>query len=1208
MDNPVDREKDEAINRILYGEGGASAKERLEERRKKRKETDPHAPSTRSLFSREPVRQERAAEPPIRPVPSAPQPAEEPPRRFSNEFVFGEDADTRRRRMAQPPVEPAWASAPAAAPSTPSAEEAFPPIAPAAVEPVGAPAGDDTFKYKASDIEQEQFDIDKQNEKFQELLDQEFGRIRKRDDEIGDMRGFPGGADFLEEPAPSAAPGAAKQDPGAYIESRIHQSNEQFEEEMERRMRAARAVEAPAFIQKPDPSEFESILNNGPAPAPAVPPMATAPPVAPAPPAPDFEMPQSLRGPAPDFAKSGENVWHDFIHGERPVSDFQVDARAFGEQGAAFAAPAAPEERVSAASTGREFEPDEPEWLKELRELTEASDLASSPPAAAAPGPAAPAGAPQGEDSFSFVAPMADPDFPKAEENVWHDFAHGEKPETDFSLDARTFGEKPGAEAAPAVAEEVPYRPDDEAAGVNYEYEETAAEEQDPYLSGALEPEPEAEAFEEPEAFVEPEPEVLVEPEPEVLAVPEPEPEPVVLAEPEPEVFVEAEPEPEALAEPEPEVLIEPEPEPEPEPVSAWRYEPEPEAEAGPEIVTEELEEEPELELEPEPEPEPEPVSAWRYEPEPEAVEAPEIVTEAEPEPEPEPVSTWRYEPEPETEPEPEAVAEPEPEPEPEPISTWRYGPEAEAEAEPEAASGPETLVVPEPEPVSTWKYEPEAVAEPEAEAGPEAASEPETLVVPEPEPVSTWKYEPEPEAKAEPEIAAEIAAEAEAAAVPEPEPFFAKVDDSIWHDFSHGEKKETDFSLDARTFGDGAEAEEAGYKQTSAAAGVNCEFEGEPKEEDDPYLRGTLGKEPEAKAKEGDSFFPKLEGDIWEDLSRVGKAGAESEPELKPEPEPEPKLGFGAFGSHAPTQEEAAAFLSQPIRFPFEDEIPEEVAKTTVGTDTFAQADASAADDLQSQDIPTSTLSPWWQSSAKVQGKVIEADLPDLPKAEEEAAPEFQYITAPVPELDETAEAIRAGFVTSKEEAAEPEEPEVAGPVTEEIDAPTWLQPKTEDELSDADQSATNALWDTAESADGPGPQPAAQPLQPLRDVGSVEPKESPVSPLPLVAAAVPAAAVASATKTTAAATSSTSSEAALEVPSFLDATPKPKRPVKKQPVQESSAAKTTLSVVITILIILLVLVVAAIIALKFMPDSLGAYYIRDFIQTIQDKWSSGS
>jgi lipopolysaccharide/colanic/teichoic acid biosynthesis glycosyltransferase len=65
-----------------------------------------------------------------------------------------------------------------------------------------------------------------------------------------------------------------------------------------------------------------------------------------------------------------------------------------------------------------------------------------------------------------------------------------------------------------------------------------------------------------------------------------------------------------------------------------------------------------------------------------------------------------------------------------------------------------------------------------------------------------------------------------------------------------------------------------------------------------------------------------------------------------------------------------------------------------------------------------------------------------------------------------------------------------------------------------------------------------------------------------------------------------------------------------KKRPVDQrkDESKRTALSVIITILIIILVIVVACIIVLKMMPDSIGAYYIQDFIDTVQGRIGIGN
>jgi hypothetical protein len=65
--------------------------------------------------------------------------------------------------------------------------------------------------------------------------------------------------------------------------------------------------------------------------------------------------------------------------------------------------------------------------------------------------------------------------------------------------------------------------------------------------------------------------------------------------------------------------------------------------------------------------------------------------------------------------------------------------------------------------------------------------------------------------------------------------------------------------------------------------------------------------------------------------------------------------------------------------------------------------------------------------------------------------------------------------------------------------------------------------------------------------------------------------------------------------------------KPKKSASAEPSKLQRNVISVIITVLIIILVLVIACIATLKFMPDSVGAFYILDFIETIQAKLSGG-
>ncbi|MCL2492500.1 MAG: hypothetical protein FWF33_00450, partial [Clostridiales bacterium] len=208
MDNPVDREKDEAINRILYGDEDGDARSRLEERRRRR-ETAKAAAPTRSIFAREPLTPEEVPSVPETPKPvlsetkyAPPEkhaPAREPEspkRRDFSGFVFGENAEERRRATES------GASIPAAPQETDPfrnfTDFAVAPLQPPvytapAPEEVAAPA-DSTFALHVDEEQKTLFAIDKKNEAFQELLDEEYRRKRERDAELERLRGQVGTA------------------------------------------------------------------------------------------------------------------------------------------------------------------------------------------------------------------------------------------------------------------------------------------------------------------------------------------------------------------------------------------------------------------------------------------------------------------------------------------------------------------------------------------------------------------------------------------------------------------------------------------------------------------------------------------------------------------------------------------------------------------------------------------------------------------------------------------------------------------------------------------------------------------------------------------------------------------------------------------------------------------------------------------------------
>ena len=48
-------------------------------------------------------------------------------------------------------------------------------------------------------------------------------------------------------------------------------------------------------------------------------------------------------------------------------------------------------------------------------------------------------------------------------------------------------------------------------------------------------------------------------------------------------------------------------------------------------------------------------------------------------------------------------------------------------------------------------------------------------------------------------------------------------------------------------------------------------------------------------------------------------------------------------------------------------------------------------------------------------------------------------------------------------------------------------------------------------------------------------------------------------------------------------------------------------MGIVITALVVILVIIVSSIVILKLMPDSVGAYYIRDVIERITEKFGNG-
>jgi len=243
------REKEEAINRILYDGDGVSARDRLEERRKKRQaEKAGSHTGFPTFFSQDRKGQAPAPAEPAAPVyeprqaPAAPPVEERPRRSFSSEFVFTEKP-APAPYQAERPAEPGPVQQTFAVPHTPEAYAArasFPEPQPASVYAAPEPAApaDAYFALTPSDDEQAKFDIDKKNEEFQELLDKEFERLKRREPEATDIK-----SQFEKGPEAVAPP--AEADIRSYIEERVDAYLRQSDFDMTRTMRSREEEEKP---------------------------------------------------------------------------------------------------------------------------------------------------------------------------------------------------------------------------------------------------------------------------------------------------------------------------------------------------------------------------------------------------------------------------------------------------------------------------------------------------------------------------------------------------------------------------------------------------------------------------------------------------------------------------------------------------------------------------------------------------------------------------------------------------------------------------------------------------------------------------------------------------------------------------------------------------------------------------------------------------
>ncbi|GHU66875.1 hypothetical protein AGMMS49983_17260 [Clostridia bacterium] len=342
-----------------------------------------------------------------------------------------------------------------------------------------------------------------------------------------------------------------------------------------------------------------------------------------------------------------------------------------------------------------------------------------------------------------------------------------------------------------------------------------------------------------------------------------------------------------------------------------------------------------------------------------------------------------------------------------------------------------------------------------------------------------------------------------------------------------------------------------------------------------------------------------------------------EPAPEPAPLPTPEPEktspLPEG-WGRGAPTREQAAAFLSQPVVLPFDEPAskpapapafvtepvptPEPIAKPepVVTKPEPAPAPVPA---FATEPEPTPAPIPYQKTGHEIlkenpqwQPETSFLDLlaPSLTEAQPDPTPaKLSFAEAPATELS-----------SAKTPVAEPsfaEAPAIVEPSVSE--APTT-------ELSSAEAPVAEPSFAEAPAIVEPPVSEAPATEPPVAEAPAlIPPIPEPlpvVEPLPATPSAI-------------------SYDDALAAPTITGAPAEPPKPQtaeretdlregtkKTKPVGEpSKIQRNIISVVITILIIVLVLVIACIATLKFMPDSIGAYYILDFIETIQAKFSGG-
>lgn len=323
QDTSLTNEKNEAINRILYDGGGSSAKDRLEERRRKRQaERAASHTGIPSLFSNE--KKEKSAVPSEPPEPSPiperepeaeavfPEPEEKPKRRFSNEFVFGPrptyEPEPEQSEISKSPVPGQQTfsipEVPEPAPEPPAPEPPAP--EPPAPEPQAVPRAyesDTYFTLTQSDEEQAKFEVDKKNEEFQELLDKEFERLKNR--ETTEVRSQFEPPEDIPAPPPS-------DDTRSYIQDRIDSFLQKSDLDLAREMRTREEEPKIGFEAVKTPKEEEGL------------------------------------------AFDGKDYGHAFSHGEVPVSDFDINKSMY-ESAKGTGDPI--QDLLKAGETNQEFTP-----------------------------------------------------------------------------------------------------------------------------------------------------------------------------------------------------------------------------------------------------------------------------------------------------------------------------------------------------------------------------------------------------------------------------------------------------------------------------------------------------------------------------------------------------------------------------------------------------------------------------------------------------------------------------------------------------------------------------------------------------------------------------------------------------------------------------------------------------------------------------------